>query len=72
MARITRRRATITLVIDAKSDENPFQAGYIGGQTSAELEATFKAFCEEYFSNQFPREHKKSSLEVVSVAVSIS
>jgi len=73
MARITRRVATITLVINAKSDEDTFRgSGYIGGQTSAELQATLEAWANEWFENQFPREHKKSILEFVSVGVSIS
>lgn len=73
MSRVTRRTATITLVIDAKSDENMFKgAGYVGGQTSLELEATLRAWAEEWFENQFPQEKKKSILEFVSVAVVIS
>jgi len=73
MSRITRRQATITLVVNAKSDENEFKgAGYIGGQTSLELEATVKAWAEEWFEAQFPMEKKKSILEFVSVAVVVS
>ena len=73
MSRVTRRQATITLVINASSDENTFKgSGYIGGQTSAELEATLRAFANEWFENQFPMEKKKSILEFVSVAVAIT
>lgn len=73
MGRVTRRVATITLVINASSDENMFKgAGYVGGQTSAELETTLRAWVNEWFENQFPREHKKSILEFGSVSVSIT
>ena len=72
MSRIKRRTATITLVIDAKSDENPFRSGYIGGQSSAQLETTLRAWANEWFEAQFPMEKKKSLLEFVSVAISIS
>lgn len=73
MARVTRRVATVTLVIDAKSDENTFKgAGYIGGQTSAQLEVTLTALMNELFDNHFPRPHKKSSLELDSVTVVVS
>lgn len=73
MSRVTRRVATITLVINAKSDENTFKgAGYIGGQTSAELEATLRSWVNDWFEGQFPQELKKSILEFGSVSVSIS
>ncbi len=72
MSRVTRRTATITLVIDAKSDENPFKGGYIGGPPSVQLEATLRAWANEWFENQFPMEKKKSILEFVSVGVAIS
>ncbi len=73
MSRVVRRVATITLVVNAKSDENTFgNGGYIGGQTSVELEATLRAWANEWFENQFPMEKKKSLLEFVSVAVAIS
>ncbi len=73
MSRVVRRVATITLVVNASSDENKFSgSGYIGGQTSAELEATLRAWAEEWFENQFPMEKKKSILEFSSISVSIS
>ena len=73
MSRTTRKTATITLVINAKSDENEFGGGgYIGGQSDDELEATLTAWVNEWFENQLPMEKKKSILEFVSVGVVIT
>lgn len=73
MSRILRKTATITLVINAKSDEDTFRgSGYIGGQTDDQLETTLEAWVNEWFENQFPMEKKKSILEFVSVAVVIT
>lgn len=73
MSRILRKTATITLVINAKSDEDTFGGGgYIGGQTDDQLETTLEAWVNEWFKNQFPMEKKKSLLEFGSISVVIT
>jgi len=72
MSRVLRKTATITLVINASSDENPFKGGYIGAQSDDELETTLEAWVNEWFENQFPMEKKKSILEFGSISVVIT
>lgn len=72
MSRVTRKTATITLVVNAKSDDNPFKGGYIGGQSADQLETTLEAWVNEWFEAQFPMEKKKSILEFESISVVIT